>query len=197
MFESFSVKSSVSGSYNVNFVENIDNCLLEIASKRDAFFIVDNNVELLYELSKKGEINRDKIILVISSEQNKTIEYIQEVLRDLISKGIEEYQEVENSMDQIDVKDKSLVFNTDLVEALELHNLMAQSKVTLYSALNRKESRGAHAREDYKERDDTNWLVHSLAWLNENGDVNMGSRSVHMNTLTNHVQPIPPKKRVY
>ena len=116
---------------------------------------------------------------------------------DLISKGIEEYQEVENSMDQIDVKDKSLVFNTDLVEALELHNLMAQSKVTLYSALNRKESRGAHAREDYKERDDTNWLVHSLAWLNENGDVNMGSRSVHMNTLTNHVQPIPPKKRVY
>ena len=100
-------------------------------------------------------------------------------------------------MDNIDIKDKSLVFNTDLVEALELHNLMAQSKVTLYSALNRKESRGAHAREDYKERDDKNWLVHSLAWLNEKGDVNMGSRAVHMNTLTNHVQPIPPKRRVY
>ena len=116
---------------------------------------------------------------------------------DLISKGIEEYQEIESSLDKIDIKDKSLVFNTDLVEALELHNLMAQSKVTLYSALNRKESRGAHAREDYKERDDKNWLVHSLAWLNDKGDVNMGSRSVHMNTLTNHVQPIPPKKRVY
>ena len=116
---------------------------------------------------------------------------------DLISKGIEEYQEIESSMDNIDIKDKSLVFNTDLVEALELHNLMAQSKVTLYSALNRKESRGAHAREDYKDRDDKNWLVHSLAWLNEKGDVDMGSRAVHMNTLTNHVQPIPPKKRVY
>ena len=116
---------------------------------------------------------------------------------DLISKGIEEYQEIESSMDNIDIKDNSLVFNTDLVEALELHNLMAQSKVTLYSALNRKESRGAHAREDYKERDDKNWLVHSLAWLNEKGDVSMGSRAVHMNTLTNHVQPIPPKKRVY
>ena len=116
---------------------------------------------------------------------------------DLISKGIEEYQEIENSMDHIDIKDKSLVFNTDLVEALELHNLMAQSKVTLYSALNRTESRGAHAREDYKERDDKNWLVHSLAWLNDKGDVNMGSRAVHMNTLTNHVQPIPPKRRVY
>ena len=74
---------------------------------------------------------------------------------------------------------------------------MAQSKVTLHSALNRTESRGAHAREDFKERDDKNWLVHSLAWLNNNGEVNMGSRSVHMNTLTNHVQPIPPKKRVY
>ena len=116
---------------------------------------------------------------------------------DLISKGIDEYQEVENSMDNIDIKDKSLIFNTDLVEALELHNLMAQSKVTLHSALNRTESRGAHAREDYKERDDKDWLVHSLAWLDSKGDVKMGSRAVHMNTLTNHVQPIPPKKRVY
>ncbi len=116
---------------------------------------------------------------------------------DLISKGIEEYKKVESSMDDIDIKDKSLIFNTDLVEALELHNLMAQSKVTLHSALNRKESRGAHAREDYKERDDKNWLVHSLAWINNKGDVSMGERAVHMNTLTNHVQPIPPKRRVY
>ena len=100
-------------------------------------------------------------------------------------------------MDSIDIKDRSLIFNTDLVESLELHNLMAQSKVTLHSALNRTESRGAHAREDYKERDDKNWLVHSLAWLKDNGDVNMGTRAVHTNTLTNHVQPIPPKRRVY
>ncbi|GIS76985.1 MAG: hypothetical protein CM1200mP13_03440 [Candidatus Pelagibacterales bacterium] len=64
-------------------------------------------------------------------------------------------------MENIQVKDQSLIFNTDLVETLELHNLMEQSKVTLYSALNRKESRGAHAREDYPERDDKNWLVHS------------------------------------
>ena len=116
---------------------------------------------------------------------------------DLISDGINEFQEVENSMDSIDIKDRSLIFNTDLVESLELHNLMAQSKVTLHSALNRTESRGAHAREDYQERDDKNWLVHSLAWLKDNGEVNMGKRAVHTNTLTNHVQPIPPKKRVY
>ena len=116
---------------------------------------------------------------------------------DLISKGIEEFDQIESSMDNIDVKDKSMIFNTDLTESLELHNLVAQSKVTLHSALNRTESRGAHAREDFKERDDTNWLVHSLSWLDDDGKVKMGTRPVHMNTLTNHVQPIPPKKRVY
>ena len=116
---------------------------------------------------------------------------------ELISKGIEEFNHIENSIDNIDVKDKSMIFNTDLTESLELHNLMAQSKVTLHSALNRTESRGAHAREDHQERDDANWLVHSLAWLDSKGDVKMGKRPVHMNTLTNHVQPIPPKKRVY
>ena len=116
---------------------------------------------------------------------------------ELISNGIEEFNVVENSMDNINVKDKSLIFNTDLAEALELQNLMAQSKVTLHSALNRKESRGAHAREDYTKRDDTNWLVHSLAWLNNKGEVKLGNRPVHMNTLTNQVQSISPKKRVY
>ena len=115
----------------------------------------------------------------------------------LIKTGIQEFEKTETSLDNIEVKDKSLIFNTDLTETLELHNLMAQSKVTLYSALNRKESRGAHAREDYVERDDKNWLVHSLAWLNKDGSVKLGDRPVHMNTLTNHVQPIPPKKRVY
>ncbi|MDC1054224.1 succinate dehydrogenase flavoprotein subunit [Alphaproteobacteria bacterium] len=116
---------------------------------------------------------------------------------ELISKGIEQFNHIESSMDNIDVKDKSMIFNTDLTESLELHNLMAQSKVTLHSALNRTESRGAHAREDHQERDDSNWLVHSLSWLDSEGRVKMGKRPVHMNTLTNHVQPIPPKKRVY
>ena len=115
----------------------------------------------------------------------------------LISKGIEEFHHIENAMNNIDVKDKSMIFNADLTESLELHNLMAQSKVTLHSALNRTESRGAHAREDYQERDDSNWLAHSLSWLDTNGEVKMGTRPVHMNTLTNHVQSIPPTKRVY
>jgi len=116
---------------------------------------------------------------------------------DLISRGIKEFEKLEIAMHSINVKDKSLIFNTDLTETLELHNLMSQSKVTLYSALNRKETRGAHAREDYKDRDDRNWLVHSLAWLSMDGSVKLGKRHVNMNTLTNHVQPIPPAKRVY
>ena len=115
----------------------------------------------------------------------------------LLSEGIDKFNEVENSLDILNVKDKSLIFNTDLVEALELHNLMAQSKVTLNSALHRTETRGAHAREDYPERNDKKWLIHSLTWLDNNGNVKMGSRPVHLNPLTNHVQTIPPKKRVY
>ena len=116
---------------------------------------------------------------------------------DLLSEGIDKFKKVEDSLDNLIVKDKSLIFNTDLVEAIELYNLMAQSKVTLHSALHRTESRGAHAREDYPERNDEEWLVHSLAWLDKNGNVTMGSRPVHMNPLTNHVQSIPPKKRIY
>ena len=116
---------------------------------------------------------------------------------DLISEGIKEFEKIENSMNCINLNDKSLIFNTDLTETLELHNLMAQSKVTLFSALNRTETRGAHAREDYKERDDTNWLVHSLSWLSNDGEVKLGNRPVHLNTLTNHMQTILPKKRVY
>ena len=84
-----------------------------------------------------------------------------------------------------------------MAEAIELDNLMIQSKVTLFSALNRKESRGAHAREDYADRDDKNWLAHSLVWIDENNNVTIGSRPVHMNTLTDRVESIPPMIRNY
>ena len=114
-----------------------------------------------------------------------------------LSEGINQFNNLEISLENLNVKDRSLIFNTDLVEALELHNLMVQSKVTLHSALYRTESRGAHAREDYPDRNDESWLLHSLAWLDKNGKVTMGSRPVHMNPLTNHVKPIPPKKRIY
>ena len=120
------------------------------------------------------------------------------VVRALISfKSAIKLNKVKKSLDNLKVEDKSLIFNTDLVEALELHNLMIQSKVTLYSALYRTESRGAHAREDYPERNDKKWLSHSLAWLDKNDKVIMGSRPVNMNPLSNNIQSIPPEKRVY
>lgn len=115
----------------------------------------------------------------------------------LLSEGIHQFKKVEDSLNDLNVEDKSLIFNTDLVEALELYNLMSQSKVTLYSALYRTESRGAHAREDYPERNDEKWLTHTLAWLDNNGNVTTGSRHVNMKPLTKGVQSIPPEQRIY
>jgi succinate dehydrogenase / fumarate reductase flavoprotein subunit len=104
---------------------------------------------------------------------------------------------VYDSYGDLKVADRGLIFNTDLVEALELDNLRAQALVTVVSAENRKESRGAHAHEDYPERDDANWMKHTICWLNDDGSTKIDYRPVHMHTLTADVNVIPAKKRVY
>ena len=99
-------------------------------------------------------------------------------------------------MESILVKDKSLIFNTDLMETLEFDNLIRQAVTTIESAYQRKESRGAHAREDFPKRDDKNFMKHTLSWHNEK-EVKIKYRPVNLSTLTNDVQTFPPKERVY
>jgi succinate dehydrogenase / fumarate reductase flavoprotein subunit len=88
-------------------------------------------------------------------------------------------------------------WNTDLVETLELENLLLQAQVIIAGALNREESRGGHAREDFPDRDDAEWMKHTLAWVDKAGKVRFDYRPVHMFTLTDDCEVIPPKKRVY
>ncbi len=115
----------------------------------------------------------------------------------LLKKGLQELSHVQDAMKDICINDHSLIWNTDLLEAWELKNLMSQCWVTLESALQRLESRGGHARDDYPERDDQNWLHHTLAWLDEKNKVTFDKRPVSLRPLTKDVNPVPLQKRVY
>jgi succinate dehydrogenase / fumarate reductase flavoprotein subunit len=143
----------------------------------------------------KGEIRSADLRL----EMQKAMQNNCAVFRtgDVLNEGVDLVQQAWSKRPKISISDRTMVWNSDLVEAIELDNLLYQAVATINSAANRPESRGAHAREDYPDRDDENWMKHTVVWVDENGQTRIEYRPVHLYTLTNEVQVFPPKARVY
>lgn len=132
-------------------------------------------------------------------DMQKTMQKYCSVFRtqEILDQGCKEIDRVAKRFNDVRIADKSMIWNTDLMETLELENLLGQSVVTMHSAAKREESRGAHARDDFPDRDDKKWMKHTVSWMDTQNKVKLSYRPVHTHTLTDEVEYIKPQKRVY
>ncbi|GHE37958.1 succinate dehydrogenase flavoprotein subunit [Vulcaniibacterium thermophilum] len=153
----------------------------------------------LARLDRLRNANGGTPTAVIRDRMQRTMQADAAVFRtgETLADGVRKMREINAMFADVRVSDRSLVWNSDLIETYELSNLLGQALATIVSAENRTESRGAHAREDFPERDDQNWLKHTLCWVDEAGNTRIDYRPVHLYTLTDEVSVIPPKPRVY
>ncbi|MCT6878984.1 MAG: succinate dehydrogenase flavoprotein subunit [Commensalibacter sp.] len=155
--------------------------------------------ETLSRFDKLRYANKGTRVAEMRDNLQRTMQRHASVFRNTksLEEGAQKIKNIWAGLGDISIADHSLIWNTDLMEGLEFENLLANGTVTMLSAGQRQESRGAHAHDDYPERDDKNWLKHTVSYLNNKGEVSFTYRPVHMYTLTDEVQVFPPKKRVY
>ena len=159
----------------------------------------DNGDRALERLDYYRQSKGGTSTATLRNQMQRTMQNDAAVFRtgETLAAGCDKIQKTFAGLRDIGITDRSMIFNTDLVETLELDNLLYQSVATIEGARNRQESRGAQAREDFPDRDDVNWLKHTVTWVDGCGKATIGYRPVILTTLTNEVEPVPPKARVY